>query len=73
MDEVKTATSAETGISTSTSDVAGAIQYIVIRLGNELYGIDINYIDNIVRVPNMTRVPKVQPYILGTSARRWCR
>ncbi|MBP8714741.1 MAG: chemotaxis protein CheW [Lachnospiraceae bacterium] len=65
MDEVKTATSAETGISTSTSDVAGAIQYIVIRLGNELYGIDINYIDNIVRVPNMTRVPKVQPYILG--------
>lgn len=65
MDEVKTATSAETGISTSTSDVAGAIQYIVIRLGDELYGIDINYIDNIVRVPNMTRVPKVQPYILG--------
>ena len=65
MDEVKTATSAETGISTSTSDVAGAIQYIVIRLGNELYGIDINYIDNMVRVPNMTRVPKVQPYILG--------
>ena len=34
-------------------------QYIVIRLGDEQYGIDIRYIDNIVRMQHITRVPKV--------------
>ena len=33
-------------------------QYIVIRLGDEQYGIDIRYIDNIVRMQHITRVPK---------------
>lgn len=41
------------------------IQYIVVRLGNEFYGIDISYVDNIVRMQRITRVPKVQPYIHG--------
>ncbi|MCR5256428.1 MAG: chemotaxis protein CheW [Acetatifactor sp.] len=41
------------------------IQYIVIRLGDEQFGIDIKYIDNIVRMQNITRVPKVQDYLLG--------
>lgn len=63
MEEVKTTSSAEAVI--AASDVEGSVQYIVIRLGEEQYGIDINYIDNIVRVPSMTRVPKVQPYIMG--------
>ena len=47
--------------------VAGneTIQYIVIQMGNEQYGIDIKYIDNIVRVQRATRVPKVAPYIRG--------
>ena len=40
-------------------------QYIVIRLGNEQYGISINYIDNIVRMQHITRVPKVANYIRG--------
>lgn len=40
-------------------------QYIVIRLGQEQYGIDIKYIDNIVRMQQITRVPKVAPYIKG--------
>lgn len=40
-------------------------QYIVIRLGNEQYGISINYIDNIVRMMHITRVPKVANYIRG--------
>ena len=42
-----------------------SIQYIVIRLGDEQYGIDIKYIDNILRVPGITRVPKVPSYITG--------
>ena len=46
--------------------VAGeTIQFIVIRLGDEQYGIDIKYIDNILRMPNITRVPKVAPYLKG--------
>lgn len=40
-------------------------QYIVVRLGDEQYGIDIRYIDNIVRMQKITRVPKVQPYFNG--------
>ncbi|MCM1253281.1 MAG: chemotaxis protein CheW [Clostridium sp.] len=46
--------------------VAGeAIQFIVIRLGDEQYGIDIKYIDNILRMQKITRVPKVAPYLKG--------
>ena len=41
------------------------IQYIVIRLGEEQFGIDIRYIDNIVRMQNITRVPKVANYLKG--------
>lgn len=40
-------------------------QYIVTKLDSEQYGIDISYIDNIVRMQKITRVPKTQPYFLG--------
>ncbi len=40
-------------------------QYIVVMIGDEYYGIDIGYIDNIVRMQKITRVPKVQPYFKG--------
>lgn len=40
-------------------------QFIVVRLGQEQYGIDIQYIDNIVRMQRITRVPKVAPYLKG--------
>lgn len=41
------------------------IQFIVVRLGGEQFGINIKYIDNIVRMQHITRVPKVQPYFKG--------
>lgn len=41
------------------------IQFIVIKLGDEQYGIDIKYIDNIVRMQHITRVPKVASYLKG--------
>lgn len=41
------------------------VQYIVIKIGEEQYGIDIRYIDNIVRMQNITRVPHVQNYFAG--------
>ena len=41
------------------------IQYIVIRLGEEQFGVDIRFIDNIVRMQHITRVPKVAAYLKG--------
>lgn len=41
------------------------IQYIVVRLGDEQYGVDIRFIDNIVRMQHITRVPKVPEYLKG--------
>ena len=40
-------------------------QYIKIRLGDEFFGIDIKYVDNIVRMQHITRVPKAPDYIKG--------
>jgi len=40
-------------------------QYIVIKLGEEQFGIDIQYVDNIVRMQRITRVPKAQNYFKG--------
>ena len=40
-------------------------QFIVVKYGDEQYGVDIKYVDNIVRMQSATRVPKVAPYIKG--------
>ncbi len=40
-------------------------QYIILRFDGEQYGIDIAYIDNIVRLQSITRVPHTQSYFLG--------
>lgn len=45
-------------------------QYIVIRLGDEQYGIDICDIDNIVKMQPITRIPKMQPYLKGVISMR---
>ena len=37
----------------------------VVKIGNEQYGINIQYIDNIVRKQDITRVPKTQHYYKG--------
>ena len=41
------------------------VQYIKVEMGEELFGIDISYVDNIVRMQKITRVPNVAPYIKG--------
>ena len=53
----------EDGDETKIVDVT--FQYIVIRLGEEQYGIDISYVNNIVRMQRITRIPKVAPYLKG--------
>ena len=47
------------------ADVGELIQFIVIKIDDEQYGINIKYIDNIVRMQQITRVPKVDDYIKG--------
>ncbi|MBO4898988.1 MAG: chemotaxis protein CheW [Lachnospiraceae bacterium] len=47
------------------STVSTSVQYIVVKLGEERFGINISYVDNIVRMQRMTRVPEVAPYIKG--------
>lgn len=42
-----------------------ATQYIVVNIGIEQYGIDIKYVDNIVRMQKITRVPKAQKFYRG--------
>ena len=37
----------------------------MVQIGSEKYGIDISYVDNIVRMQKITRVPKAQPYFKG--------
>ncbi|MDD6233765.1 MAG: chemotaxis protein CheW [Lachnospiraceae bacterium] len=40
-------------------------QFIIVRIGNEQYGINIKIVDNIVRMQQITRVPKAQKYFVG--------
>ena len=50
---------------TTEQETETAVQYIVVRIGNEQYGINIKYIDNIVINQKITRVPKTQTYYKG--------
>ncbi|MBO6242505.1 MAG: purine-binding chemotaxis protein CheW [Butyrivibrio sp.] len=47
------------------ADVGELIQYIVIKIDDEQYGINIKFIDNIVRMQQITRVPQVDEYLKG--------
>lgn len=40
-------------------------QYIVVKIGSEQYGIDISFIDNIVRLSKITRVPNSPEHYQG--------
>lgn len=40
-------------------------QYIIAYLNNGQYGIDINYIDNIIVMQSITRIPKSQRFFQG--------
>jgi purine-binding chemotaxis protein CheW len=50
---------------TGENEIIDERQYIVVKLGEEQFGIDIKYVDNIVRMQRITRVPKAQHYFKG--------
>ena len=41
------------------------VQYIVVSIGNEQYGLDISYVDNIVLMCKITRVTKAPAHYIG--------
>ena len=41
------------------------MQIIDVKLGNDSFGIEIKYVNSIIVMQNITRVPKAQPYYLG--------
>ena len=45
-------------------------QFIAVKLSSEIYGIDIGYVDTIVRMQKITRVPKAQSYFKGVITLR---
>lgn len=57
MGELKVIDSSETGETIE--------QYIVVKIDNEQYGVNIRFIDNIVKNQIITRVPKTQRYYKG--------
>ena len=64
MDQLKTMNDLS-AISDERKEIEETTQYIVIRLGDEQYGIDIGFIDNIVRMQTITRIPKMPVYLKG--------
>ena len=65
MDEVKVMDEQKRNESLNRPVERETTQYIVTRLGEEQYGIDIKYISNIGRMQKITRVPRVSEYIKG--------
>ncbi len=41
------------------------VQYIVVKIGSEQYGLNISFVDNIVRMQKITRVPKAPFHYVG--------
>jgi purine-binding chemotaxis protein CheW len=43
------------------------VQYVVFSVGSEAYGIEIEYVQEIIRVPGMVKVPRTPPYLEGLA------
>lgn len=42
-----------------------SLQIVCFKIGNEEYGIDILQVQEILKLPKVTRLPKSKPYIMG--------
>ncbi len=63
--EVSKSTAQELLVEEGKAAAEASIQFIVIRLGEEQYGIDIRNIDNIVKMQSITRIPKMPDFLKG--------
>lgn len=46
-------------------ETADAKQYIIVNLGHDQYGVEIKYIENIIVMQSITRIPKSQDFFKG--------
>jgi len=56
---------ADLGVQKNANSNVDGTQYIVVKVANEQYGINIGCVDNIVKMQRITRVPKSQKYYMG--------
>jgi purine-binding chemotaxis protein CheW len=47
------------------SDVVTSQQVVCFKIGNEEYGVDILLVQEILKLPSITKLPKSVPYIMG--------
>ncbi|MBF0360927.1 MAG: purine-binding chemotaxis protein CheW [Oligoflexia bacterium] len=50
-------------LSSNHSDELG--QYVCFKLGKDEYGLDIKYIQEVIRIPTITHVPQMPDFVLG--------
>lgn len=55
----------DTSLAVKSTAVDTLKQFIIIKISDEKFGININYVDNIVKMQKITRVPKCQNYFIG--------
>ena len=49
----------------ATSKSSGEIQAVVFKLGNEVFGVDVHQVREIIKMREYTRIPNTPPYICG--------
>lgn len=45
-------------------------QYCTFRVGNEVFGVDVNWIQEIINLPSFTKIPRSKEYISGVYSLR---
>ncbi|MDD2620023.1 MAG: chemotaxis protein CheW, partial [Syntrophomonadaceae bacterium] len=46
---------------------SGEMQLVTFALGQEIYGIDIMNVSEIIRIPSITKVPQAASYVEGVT------
>ncbi len=52
-------------MSEKNENVLSSLQIVCFKIGTEEYGIDILKVQEILKLPNITKLPKTEPYIMG--------
>jgi purine-binding chemotaxis protein CheW len=62
---MSTATATARGVENALSEVTGTMQLVSFRLANELYGIEITKVREIILITEITRIPQTPHYVKG--------
>jgi len=62
---MSTASATARGVENALSEVTGTMQLVSFRLANELYGIEITKVREIILITEITRIPQTPHYVKG--------